>query len=251
MNEIQLTGICSEMARLMIKYGAEIYRVEDTISRICHAYGHSEAAIYATPANFIITVKDKNSVPYTDSKSISGRDTNLDRVGKLNELSRFICSEKPEAEVIFHRIEQIKERKTYSPALIYISYFITGAAFTVFFGGGAMEALFGGVLGLVINFISVRLKLINASAFLNAVVCSAAISVIAVVLSHTGLIKSFDKMIIGASMALVPGVALTNCMRDFISGDFISGIYTLTEAVLIAVGMAVGAGSAVAAVIKF
>ena len=52
-------------------------------------------------------------------------------------------------------------------------------------------------------------------------------------------------------MALVPGVALTNCMRDFISGDFISGIYTLTEAVLIAVGMAVGAGSAVAAVIKF
>ena len=193
MNEIQLTGICSEMARLMIKYGAEIYRVEDTISRICHAYGHSEAAIYATPANFIITVKDKNSVPYTDSKSISGRDTNLDRVGKLNELSRFICSEKPEAEVIFHRIEQIKERKTYSPA----------------------------------------------------------ISVIAVALSHTGLIKSFDKMIIGASMALVPGVALTNCMRDFISGDFISGIYTLTEAVLIAVGMAVGAGSAVAAVIKF
>ena len=114
-----------------------------------------------------------------------------------------------------------------------------------------MEALFGGFLGLLINFISVRLKVINASAFLNAVVCSAAISVIAVALSHTGLIKSFDKMIIGASMALVPGVALTNCMRDFISGDFISGIYTLTEAVLIAVGMAVGAGSAVAAVIKF
>lgn len=50
---------------------------------------------------------------------------------------------------------------------------------------------------------------------------------------------------------MFPGVALTNCMRDFISGDFISGIYTLTEAVLIAVGMAVGAGSAVAAVIKF
>lgn len=251
MNEIQLTGICAEIARLMIIYGAEIYRVEDTISRICRAYKHEEAEIYATPANFIITVKDKNSVPYTDSKSISGRETNLDRVGKINELSRFICAEKPEAEVILRKLEQIKERKTYSPSVIYLSYFITGAAFTLFFKGEPLEALFGGLLGLVINFITVRLQKVNASAFLNAVVCSMAVSLLAVIISYIGFVPRFDKMIIGASMALVPGVALTNCMRDFISGDFISGIYTLTEALLIAVGMAVGAGSAVAAVIKF
>lgn len=251
MNEIQLTGICAEIARLMIIYGAEIYRVEDTIARICHAYNHDEAEIYATPANFIITVKDKNNTPYTDSKSISGRDTNLDRVGRINELSRFICAQKPSAEVIIHKLELIKERKTYSPAVIYISYFFTGAAFTLFFEGTPLEALFGGLLGLVINFITEKLRKVNASAFLNAFVCSMAVSLLAVVISYIGFVPRFDKMIIGASMALVPGVALTNCMRDFISGDFISGIYTLTEALLIAVGMAVGAGSAVAAVIKF
>lgn len=251
MNEIQLTGICAEIARLMIIYGAEIYRVEDTIARICRAYKHEEAEIYATPANFIITVKDKNNVPYTDSKSISGRETNLDRVGKINELSRFICSEKPGADVILRKLEQIKERKTYSPTVIYISYFISGAAFTLFFNGTPIEALFGGLLGLVINFITVRLQRVKASAFLNAVACSMAISLLAVIINYIGFVPRFDKMIIGASMALVPGVALTNCMRDFISGDFISGIYTLTEALLIAVGMAVGAGSAVAAVIKF
>ena len=169
MNEIQLTGICAEIARLMIKYGAEIYRVEDTISRICRAYGHSEAEIYATPANFIITVKDKNNVPFTDSKSISGRDTNLDRVGKINELSRFICSEKPEAEVILKKLELIKNRKTYSPAVIYTSYFVAGGAFTMFFEGTPLEALFGGILGLVIHFLSIKLKKVGASAFLNAV----------------------------------------------------------------------------------
>lgn len=251
MTEIQLTGICAEIARMMIAYGAEIYRVEDTISRICRAYGHDEAEIYATPANFIITVKDKNSVPYTDSKSITARETNLDRVGKINELSRFICARKPSAELILHHIDNINARHIYSSPVIYLSYAVVGSAFTIFYGGTWLEAMFGAVLALVIRFIEGRLRRVNASAFLNAVICSMAISLIAVGISKIGFVPRFDKMIIGASMALVPGVAMTNCMRDFISGDFLSGIYTLTEALLTAAGMALGAGSAVAAVIKF
>lgn len=250
MTEIQLTNICSEIARLMIKYGAEIYRVEDTISRICRSYGHEEAEIYATPANFIITVKDKNNIPVTDTKAIKGRETNLDRVGRINELSRYICSKTPSAENIWEKLEAIKCRPTYSNAVIFISYFVTGAAFTVFFGGTALEALFGALLAVVIKAAEHMLVRIKASTFLKAVLCSAIVSFLAVGICRMGFVPRFDKMIIGASMCLVPGVAMTNCMRDFISGDFLSGIYTMTEALLTAAGMAVGAGSAVAAVIK-
>ena len=35
-------------------------------------------------------------------------------------------------------------------------------------------------------------------------------------------------------------------MRDFIAGDFLAGLYTMIEAILVAVGMAVGAASAIA-----
>ena len=86
MTEIQLTEICAEFAIMLVSYGAEIYRTEDTIRRICTAYGHKNAEIYVTPANFIITVKSPDGVPITNSKNVSGRNTNLDRVGKLNEL---------------------------------------------------------------------------------------------------------------------------------------------------------------------
>ena len=84
MTEIQLTEICAEFAIMLVSYGAEIYRTEDTIRRICTAYGHKNAEIYVTPANFIITVKSPDGVPITNSKNVSGRNTNLDRVGKLN-----------------------------------------------------------------------------------------------------------------------------------------------------------------------
>lgn len=251
MTEIQLIEICSEMAGMMVIYGAEIYRVEDTITRICHAYGHDEAQIYTTPANFIITVKDEKGVPYTDSRGIAGRATNLDRVGRLNELSRYICAKKPSAEVITEQLEEIRNRRTYSSFAIYVSYAIVGAAFTIFFGGTASEAAYGAVLALLVRFLDRRLDRLKPGVFLNAVVCSMALSLAAVSINNLGLVTQFDRMIIGASMTMVPGVQMTNCMRDFIHGDFISGIYTMTEALVVAVGLAVGAGSAVAAVISF
>lgn len=251
MNEVQLTEICSEFAVMLISYGAEIYRTEDTVTRICAAYGHKEAEIYVTPANFIITLKSSDGTPVTNSKSVYGRNTNLDRVGKLNELSRFICRMKPDAETIERHLEGIRRRKVYSEPVMYLSYAASGAAFTVFFGGGVVEAIFGALLAMVVKFTTDKLEKIRASTFLNAVVCSMVMSFLAMALAYMGAVPRFDKIIIGVSMSLVPGVAMTNCMRDFISGDFFSGIYTLTEALLTAAGMAVGSGSAVAAVIKF
>ncbi|MGN0641936.1 MAG: threonine/serine exporter ThrE family protein [Huintestinicola sp.] len=251
MNEVQLADITADICCMLIKYGAEIYRVEDTAQRICSAYGHPDAEIYATPANFIITVKDNTGYAYTDTKSVSGRETNLDRVGKINELSRFICSAKPCYQTVRSHIHAIKNRKVYSQPVIYLSYAVVGASFTVFFGGSLKEALCGAFLALTVKFITDRLEKFNASTFLNSVVCSMAISVLALLITESGITSSFDKMIIGASMTLVPGVAITNCMRDFIAGDFMSGIYTMTEALLTAVGLAVGAGSAVAASLKF
>ncbi len=52
-----------------------------------------------------------------------------------------------------------------------------------------------------------------------------------------------DKIIIGSIMPLVPGVAITNALRDSISGDFVSGMSKLSEAVIIAVAIAIGVGA--------
>ncbi|MFQ7474032.1 MAG: threonine/serine exporter family protein, partial [Anaerovoracaceae bacterium] len=53
---------------------------------------------------------------------------------------------------------------------------------------------------------------------------------------------SYEPIIIGSIMLFVPGVAITNSIRDFLSGDMLSGIARMTEAVLTAVSLAAGAG---------
>ncbi|MDE7294710.1 MAG: threonine/serine exporter family protein [Oscillospiraceae bacterium] len=249
MTERALAEICSELAGMLIAGGAEIYRVEDTARRICNAYGHTEAQLYATPANFIITLKDKSGCPLTDTRTVLSRSDDLNRVALINRLSRKICAEKPSADKIMAEIENIKQTKGYSKLVIYISYFTVGFAFAVYFGGSAIEAAFGGLLGLTVCFIREMLDRVRASAFLKAVACSTVISFMAVGFYELGIVPRFDKMIIGATMTMVPGIAMVNSMRDFISGDFISGLYTLTEALLTAAGLAVGVGSAVASAI--
>ena len=50
-----------------------------------------------------------------------------------------------------------------------------------------------------------------------------------------------DLIIIGTFMPQVPGVLMTNGVRDILSGDFIAGILSLVEAGMIAIAMAIGA----------
>ncbi|MCC8043570.1 MAG: threonine/serine exporter family protein [Oscillospiraceae bacterium] len=245
MTETEVTDICSEIASLMISSGAEIYRVEDTTARICRAYGYDRAEIYATPVNFIITVKDKKGRAYTDTKSLSGRETDLDRVGALNQLSRFICKEKPSHSEVKRAIGGLKDRKKYPLWVVYVSFVLVGASFAAYYGGSLTEIVCAAALAAMVKLMEDRLKRLGAGGFLSSTVCSMATALAAVIITKAGAAESYDTIIIGAFMTMVPGVVMANCMRDFISGDFFSGIYTLTEALLTAVGMAVGAGIAV------
>ena len=46
-------------------------------------------------------------------------------------------------------------------------------------------------------------------------------------------------------MNLVPGVVLTNVMRDMIAGDLIAGLTKLAQALITATGIALGTGVAI------
>ena len=49
-----------------------------------------------------------------------------------------------------------------------------------------------------------------------------------------------DKIMIGNIMLVIPGIQLTNSLRDMISGDMISGLLNLSEALMKAISVAMG-----------
>ena len=85
-----------DIGQAMLEAGAEIHRVEDTIYRLCGAYGLGRADIFAIRSLILVTIRES----YTDSRRIYGIGTNMARLEELNALSRYICRERPEAAEI-------------------------------------------------------------------------------------------------------------------------------------------------------
>ena len=69
------------------------------------------------------------------------------------------------------------------------------------------------------------------------------VGIISVASFQIKLVDNLDSIIVGAALSLVPGVAFTAGIRDFISGDLISGIARIGESILVAIAIAFGVGS--------
>ena len=63
----------------------------------------------------------------------------------------------------------------------------------------------------------------------------------ALLLAGMGLGVQLDKVVIGNIMLLIPGLELTNGMRDLFSGDVLAGLLHIGEAIFLAMVIALGA----------
>ena len=60
------------------------------------------------------------------------------------------------------------------------------------------------------------------------------------VLVWLGVPVQMDKMVIGAIMLLVPGIAITNVIRDVLAGDFLTALTKFAEVLIISMALALG-----------
>ena len=83
----------------------------------------------------------------------------------------------------------------------------------------------------------------SKTVFLSNFIAGFVVGIITIFFYHIQFVRNLDMIIVGAVLSLVPGVAFTSGIRDFILGDLISGLARTFEAVLVAVAIAFGIGS--------
>lgn len=238
-NEEILTSAINIGEQLLVS-GAEISRVEDTIRRICAAYGIKQSHIFSIASSIIVTLETEDGQWITQTRRIHSYGTNMWRLDRLNNLSRKICATKPTFKEISEEFEGLREGPAYSLKVQCATYAMIAAAFTVFFGGNFRDgfaALFvGAVMRLQLHvFSGMHMK----SIFSN-VICSLLSGMACILMCYIGVGQNPEMIMIGNIMLLIPGVLLTNSFRDFISGDMITGLLHFTEAMIIAICVAVG-----------
>ena len=85
-----------------------------------------------------------------------------------------------------------------------------------------------------------RSRFIGSNSFFRTAICSAVASLVSLLLVRLGLGRSVDTVTISVLMVLVPGVALTNAMREIMAGDIISGLSRAADSILTAAAIAIG-----------
>ena len=131
--------------------------------------------------------------------------------------------------------------RRHRPATVLLGYAAAPAFFCPLFGGGFWDALSACFCGLVVGAcLLFGGKWLGSNGFLRTLVCSGIASLLSLLLVRAGLGSNVDLVTIGVLMLLVPGVALTNAMRELVAGDTYSGLSRTAEAILIAMGIALG-----------
>ena len=241
MTTTELITVAMDIGDLLLENGAETYRVEESMFRICQAYGVANAEIFAVPTTIIITVYREGEAPITLTKRIYTRGTDLNKVDLLNSLCRDMCRDTPPHDEVRARIQAIHDTPPYTLGVQILGFAFIAFFFTLLFKGNLRDAcvalITGGLLKVVFN----QLDRIKTNPFFEMVVLGGITAFFAQISVYLGLADNMDKIIIGTIMSLVPGIAITNSMRDIIAGDLLAGITKAVEALLIGTGIAVGA----------
>lgn len=246
----QILKAACKLARNILENGGEIYRVEETVNFFLEAYGIFDAQIFAIPATIIVTIDDEER-PITQVERVKGSSLNLDKLSKFNDLSRRACRNTPPIECVMEEIEQIRSEQPYSFFVSLMAYGFTAFFFCLFWKGDFRDSLVAFVCGLSTKYVLEFMSKSKTNIFFSNALSSMVIAYIAIFCVNVGFAHHYDKIIIGAIMSLVPGVAITNIMRDIIAGDVITGTTKLAEVLLIALAIAVGIALAMSTVIFF
>ncbi|MBQ2545301.1 MAG: threonine/serine exporter family protein [Clostridia bacterium] len=228
----------------LLSEGAEISRVEEAVTRLMQAYG-VPGDVFAIPSSLIVTVCPEGSEPVTWLRRIAPHGTDVDGLERTYSLARALCAEVPPVKEAKRRLDEIgKVDLRYPVPVLYLAYFLAASAFAVFFGGTLSDGLLAGVLGVFTGAFLRLLTRLRVNAFFQTMTASFLIAVVSQTLTHFHVIRYADATAIGALMLLVPGMMMTDSMRDIIYGDTLSGINKFVQVVLTAAALLLGTGTA-------
>ena len=209
---------------ILLKSGSEIHRVEDTMIRIAHSQGILDCNVLAMPAAIFFSIENTN---ISRMKRVTSSSYNIEKVCDVNQVSRELVGGQIDLSTAFKKLKEIGNQ-----ALPYTKFQVTVAA---------TATLFGFAFSLYVEkFVRIPFVTAFAGAFVFGLIAQ-------FWARYTGFPSTADLIIAGAVMPFVPGIALTNAVRDIMTNHINSGMSKMFESLLIT--LALGAGTSVALVL--
>lgn len=234
-----LQGIL-DIGEAMLKSGAENFRLEDSLYRMCKSYGFVRYDVFVIPSNIQITVETPDGEIFTQIRHIESTDINFDRLDYLNNLSRYVCENQPDETELRKKYLETMNREKQHPAIQYLAGIMGGTGFAVFFGCNFMDAIVATIVSLMIVVVGNWLSKRENNLMVYNMILAFLSEVIIILMVRMGIGSHPERIMIGIVMLLISALGTTNGIRDLLQRDFISGSVNIMNSFLGASGIAFG-----------
>ena len=240
-------SLCLELGVGLLENGGETSRVEESIRLAGQSLGMKvETAVL--PTSISVCFGEEETI--TRIARIKNRSIDLDKVARLNALSRDLDSNNVDLDDFRAQIRAVREASClYNSSQQALATAVASACLTLVVGGGIGESLVaviaGSISGLALerygNGFPSFLSLFGVSSITTWLALAA--------FSLWGL--STEAIIVGSLLYQMPGLAIVSAMRDLMAGELVAGNARLAEAVLVTLGMATGVLASLGFALRF
>ena len=241
MNVREVTDIAVKAGEILLTSGAEIYRVEDTINRICEAY-NIKCESFVLPTGIFVSAYNSQGDTVSLVKRIRERTINLEKIELVNSFSRSLRNMNLDYKRAMKKLNDIEKTRGFSFPARLMAASVTAFVFVLLFQGNINEGIAAALISAVIYILKEKVLQVGIFPFLGFFISGIIAGSMSLLFASFITNLNVYKIIIGSIIILLPGMAMTNGIKDALYGDITSSLNRLSEGVFTVT--AVGAGVA-------
>ena len=243
MNSLSTTldAVCLA-SQMILENGGETYRAEETVERMCQGLGIPKVDVLALPTGLMLTLTLPDDSTISRIVRVHSRATDLGRIDRCNAVSRQVASGALDAGEALRKLKEIKNSKAERAWVLIGASALSAASFTVMLGGSWIDFIVSFFCGMLVQTVLPPLAKMRVPPLISSMIAGALTTLMALVGTLVFQGVRVEPVISGAIMPLLPGLAVTNAMRDTIRGDLVSGGARVIEAILSVMMLAAGIG---------
>jgi uncharacterized membrane protein YjjP (DUF1212 family) len=248
MDERMLTTAAPAAERLLLslawalhEHGTPAHQLEESLTRLARALGLPSAQFLSTPTAMHISLGEEPA-PRVHLLRASSERVDLDALAELDAIVDALVAGRLDVAAAEPRLTALRARRPrHGPRALRWASAAASAAAAVFLGGGALELVVAGGLGLGVAALAQLTARHPRARGVHAPLAAFLVSAVVTLLAATlpGLAEGV--VLICALVMLMPGLTLTVAMTELASGHVVSGTARLAGAMTLMLTMLFGA----------
>ncbi|WP_277294423.1 threonine/serine exporter family protein [Streptococcus hyointestinalis] len=233
--------IVLKAGKILVESGAEVYRVEQTMSYIAKALGMKDFDAYVISNGIMASAVNAQGQQEAAILNVYEQNINLGKIEAVNTLSRqVILNPTPSAKAISKQLDTIDRMRDYNVWYYLLAYFAGAGAFSLALGSSLSDSFAAAITGLFLGLVLHRVGRFVHTGILLTIIGSSAACLSVNLLHLMGIGHYRGLILLGALMMLVPGAIFTSSVREFSQNNFSTGLALLMSSLLVCISISVG-----------